>query len=373
MIRRYNAGLATSLNIISVPACDKHTTVAGPERQSTDLTDERSRRLFEANPADFFGLYADPAIILNADEAEGIINTALDWLDANPLYTLTLAGRISRNQLKEALNAGNVRHIGVAVTEIPAPRLFKAVFEEDKLTGFVSSGGFVDEQTLLRACAAPDSTRGTQKWTALYRELLQDDAFAHLRIKNRDVFFNFMRALSSMTAKPINWAQIAQACGATGPTVRDWTNYLEKKGIVHIIEPLEAQAPRRAILRPKLYWADPGFALWFSESVTAPEESFVNALTENALFLTLFDAFFEARFLHFDDTNHVECPLIVESNGRRRGIFFAETDEAHKRNARYLKSLVKASLIENTALSIRRNGLAAASVLTYISCDSCDD
>ena len=135
-----------------------------------------------------------------------------------------------------------------------------------------------------------------------------------------------------------------------------------------MIEPLTARPPRRAKLRPKLYWTTPGLALWLSDEMTSPGEVLSASLLENALFLALKDALPEARFMHFADTNHIVAPLVAlvkADDGTVLEPFWCAADDAGKAAARKaLKSLARASITDDAGSLVVLNMTDASELLT---------
>lgn len=327
-----------------------------------DLADIRAWRYFKASPMSFFEQYADDFLIANANLAPDVLKQAVVFLDENPVSTLKISGHFSRQAI-EAIKALAQEHdIGVDVCLRPAARAIRA--EVDEKSGALQLAWTTGAATVAGHLAAAGHAPGkgtVQRWTQTFRELLVGDFLPELRLRDRDMFFRFMKALSALTARPVNWTELGRQTGASHTCVRAWTEHLAAIGLVDLIGPMTAPAPRRAKLRPKLYWTAPGLALWLSDTMTRPTAGQISALYENAVYLALKDAMPDAYWLHFMDTNAIEVHLIALESGKfPHPIFFTGDKFDDKFALKCLKSLAKIGLVGSEAWTVPASGLNAA-------------
>ncbi len=318
---------------------------ADAPRAVVELSDIRAWRFFRAAPQDFLEQYASGFIISDVHLAEGFLGFALEFLVRRPAATLWVRERISRRALIEQVTAARREGIACEVRQFHAARALKAALSDDLALEALAPAcaparAAPQPVNLLAAGPEPGATRfSASGWTDFFKRLWYEDLASTLRLRDRSSFFSFMKALSARTARPLNWAEIAAESGISAPTARDWTRHLESIGLCELIEPMRAQPPRRAKLRPKLYWTTPGLALWLSDEMTRPCESFVGALFENALYLSLKDALPQARFLHFADTNRITAPIIALEEELPARAFFTAAAGAQDVQAHAVKSL----------------------------------
>lgn len=344
-------------------------TDAEREYMTVDLADIRAWRFYKAAPQDFLQQYADEFIIFNANMAHDIFEEALRFLDLFPLSTLTLCGRFSRQATQAVCAQGPMHDARVAVKELPATRLMRLVstHEGDLSFELTRSMPEATRWPVALGWAGLDASveHSAQAWTQAFRKVLIEDVIPELRIRQKSLFFTFMKALATHTAQGLNWARLGAQCGISAPCARDWTKFLAQIGLIDLIAPLKAPAPRRSKMRPKLYWTAPGLALWLSDSMINPGDDLTQRVFENTCYLAIKTAQRHAQFVHFLDTNGVLVPLITQTRTARglvRQAYFFESATLTRTDAlRYLKSLTKIQLIEPTAHCIVRPAAPGAS------------
>ena len=333
-------------------------------KMTVDLFDVRAWRFFKANPNSFFEQYADDFVIVNAQAAEGFLEKAASFLQDNLLSTLTVCARYARNELFCFAQAHADDDIGVEISFRAGPRSVSAQTQDGSITAFEVRNNCRDLCHLIASSGMPSlETSPAAYWTETFKRLLIEDIVPELGIRDRALFFAFMKALAKRTSQGLNWAGIGAEVGISAPCARDWTQFLAQIAVVVLIEPMTAPSPRRAKIRKKLYWTTPGLALWLSDNMTSPEVDAQYALLENILYLAVKDAKPDAQFMHFLDTNYVKAHLIACENGTKKAYYFTGPGFEEKDALKSLKSLSKPGLIAGEAFLIRP-GLTTQEIAT---------
>lgn len=302
-----------------------------------DLADIRAWRFFHAAPEEFFLQYAKRFWVDHVHVAFEAVDAALPLLAARKIPSLTLAGHFGPNGLSELQDKCRALDIRLTTHRLAAPRALK-----------------LTEQTLVwsaepdRALAAAGLS-GTGEpallWTRWFNRFFADEVLPVLRVRKADVFFGFMKALSDASFSGLNWAGLGAKCGISGPCARDWCAFLTDAGVIELLPAAHAPAPRRAKQRPKLCWNAPGLAVWLSDAVTGVSSELRTALTRNAVYLALKDAFPDAHFAHFLDTNYVEAPLLLQQGSDTTAVFFPMTTADRDLCRRHHLSLARAGIV----------------------------
>lgn len=353
----------------------RENAASSPARMVVELSDIRAWRFFEAAPEDFLEQYAGEFVIADVHLVPSFFEHALDYLQSHPGAQLCMRGRFCRRKLLQALDAASARGISVEVKQLSSLRALavRTVAQEAAAAGssLGSAPSIVLSEVFCTRSASKENCKNysisdiygagptaednqanrfsAQAWTNFFKQLWFEDLAPALRLRDRSSFFAYMKALAGQTSRGLNWAQIASASSISAPTARDWTKQLEAIGLCELIEPLKAPAPRRAKLRPKLYWTTPGLALWLADSMLSPTEEFAAALVENALFLALKDALPFAKFRHFIDTNYITAPIVAESEGTKTAFFLVRNEKERMHAVKSLKSLAKANIVSAQA------------------------
>ena len=326
-----------------------------------DLADIRAWRFFRASPAEFLEQYGRDFCIDHIHAAFEVLTEAVKHLDLWHTRSLTLSGHIGSRRLTALRKTCDQRGIRLTVTYLTAPRALTFDTADASLRHAGSCG-----TALLTAGIGSDSPlRATPSvyWSAWFHRFFYDEVLPVLRVRDPGTFFSYLKVLSDYTARGMNWAGIGTRCGISGPCARDWCRFLVDCGVVELVEAASAPAPRRAKMRPKLFWNTPGLAVWFSDTAGHLTPELKNALIENCVYLALKDAFPGAAFSHFLDTNAVTCPLMMKKPGENFTAFYFPKDALEAQTAlRYHKSIVKAGIAGGTPRVVFEGDAAPADI-----------
>lgn len=316
-------------------------------KMTVDLFDVRAWRFFKTAPQSFFEQYADDFVIVNVQAVDNFLEEAAKFLSENLVSTLTVCGRFSRQVLFAFKKEHQDDDIGVEIRFLTSPRALHAQVLDNRIAGFECVHPELDAVRRIAAAGMEETKLSPAAyWTKTFQKLLIEDIIPELGVRDRSVFFTFMKTLAGCTAQGLNWAAIGSESGISAPCARDWTQYLADIGVIDLVDAMTAPAPRRAKIRKKLYWTAPGLALWLSDSMTAPSESLVSAMTENLAYLAIKDALPQASFLHFLDTNNVKAQIIAQEKDTSTAFYFASESFTRADAVRSLKSLSKIHLVE---------------------------
>ncbi len=100
----------------------------------------------------------------------------------------------------------------------------------------------------------------------LYSEYFQNYIERDLRqmvaIRDLLLFEKFLRVLAGRIGQVVNISSLANDVGISRGTLNEWLTVLEASFIVFRLLPWSANAGKRAIKSPKLYFTEPGLAAW---------------------------------------------------------------------------------------------------------------
>ena len=317
-------------------------------RSRTDLADIRAWRFFDAAPEEFFRQYAQDFIIDHVHVAPESVQKGATLLAERKLTSLTMAGHMAAFQIEALRNMARDKDFLLQVERLPASRAMS--LESNQLLWHSSPEVALAVAGLNTHAATPAAA--SIQWTAWFRRFYADEVLPVLRVRHAGTFFQFMKTLTDASATGLNWAGLGEKCGISGPSVRDWCLFLTESGVIDLVAPMPAPAPRRAKMRPKLYWNAPGLALWLTDAVTGLTPAMRTALTENAVYLALKDAHPEGRFTHFLDTNYVKAPLILTEDGVSTAFYFPKNDEEVAQSIKHHASLVRARIVSGEAVIV---------------------
>ena len=174
-----------------------------------------------------------------------------------------------------------------------------------------------------------DTERDWQEYYSSYVATYLERDINELILADGVTFTKFLTAVAARTGELLNYANIANEVGVSEPTIKKWISILERTGIVYLLQPYSANALKRAIKTPKIYFRDTGLACYLTRWLTA------DALKCSAVAGNMFETFVVSEILKSytnegkdykfsifyyrgkdkGTTNENEIDLIIEENG----------------------------------------------------------
>ena len=174
-----------------------------------------------------------------------------------------------------------------------------------------------------------DTERDWQEYYSSYVATYLERDINELILADSVTFTKFLTAVAARTGELLNYANIANEVGVSEPTIKKWISILERTGIVYLLQPYSANALKRAIKTPKIYFRDTGLACYLTRWLTA------DALKCSAVAGNMFETFVVSEILKSytnegkdykfsifyyrgkdkGTTNENEIDLIIEENG----------------------------------------------------------
>ncbi len=182
-------------------------------------------------------------------------------------------------------------------------------------------------QSLLRGgypelVAEPD--RDISLWHSSYvQTYLERDVRSLRQVGDLLSFQSFLRALAARTGQLLNLTDVARDLGIAVNTAKAWLSVLEATFQVIVLRPYHANAGKRLVKTPKVYFTDTGM-LCYLAGLKDPDHTAAGPLGgpifETAVLLQIVKAFVnrgEEPRVHFWRTSTgVEVDLVVEAGGQ---------------------------------------------------------
>lgn len=295
---------------------------AHPELMHADFADIRTLRFYTQLPADFFAQYAGTALFENADRVPDFAAAASAWLQDHPGSSITAAAYCGRSQVHRYANECTAHGIDFLPVAVPAPRTLTLPETDHLADSTLTLPALEWPDAALRAGMPAGALGSVSKgWETFFREELLPDLWDALAVKKRSLFYDFLVTLARALGEPLNFSALASACGLSAPGVRAWVEGLEARGVIDLVPGLVVPRPRRTLMRPRIFFTQPGLAAWLVDPTAAVAADFSGVLRANLLYLAVKDARPQADFFHFLDTNKVCVPLISVAADRREAWF----------------------------------------------------
>lgn len=267
----------------------KSTTVDqlfGDNFETVTLDDAEELDMALSNPRAFFESHPWPLIIDEVQKAVGLlseIKKIVDeqrriWMKNNEqrrlMFVLTGSNQFELKQgISESL-AGRTAVINMSgFTQTEKRGISGSLFTVDLQEllnkqrdhkDFYRSSGLVFEDIFQGGM--PDICTGESKRDIYYKAYI--DTYIERDVRNlisassEMQFRKFISLLALRTAQEVVYNEISNAIGINVETCKRWISILQTSGIVYLLEPYLANASKRIIKAPKLYFMDTGLCAY---------------------------------------------------------------------------------------------------------------
>jgi len=166
-----------------------------------------------------------------------------------------------------------------------------------------------------------DQGLAPQDWLAgYYQTYVERDVREVSNIGNLEIFQRFVRLCAGRTGQLLNLSSLANDCGISHTTARQWISILQTGFIIHLLPPHFNNFSKRIIKSPKLYFIDTGllcYLLRIREPADLTDHAMRGAIFETYVVSELFKAFVhrgETPPLYFwrDRTGH-EVDVLIDT------------------------------------------------------------
>jgi hypothetical protein len=166
-----------------------------------------------------------------------------------------------------------------------------------------------------------DQGLAPQDWLAgYYQTYVERDVREVSNIGNLEIFQRFVRLCAGRTGQLLNLSSLANDCGISHTTARQWISILQAGFIIHLLPPHFNNFSKRIIKSPKLYFIDTGllcYLLRIREPADLTDHAMRGAIFETYVVSELFKAFVhrgETPPLYFwrDRTGH-EVDVLIDT------------------------------------------------------------
>lgn len=267
----------------------KSTTVDqlfGDKFETVTLDDAEELDMALSNPRAFFESHPWPLIIDEVQKAVGLLseikkivdNQRRIWMKNNePRQLMFVLTGSNQFELQEGISeslAGRTAVINMSgFTQTEKRGISGTLFDID-LQEYLNKQR--DRKDFYRSSVAvfedifqggmPDICTGESKRDIYYKAYIdtyiEKDVRKLISASSEMQFRKFISLLALRTAQEVVYNEIANAIGINVETCKRWISILQTSGIVYLLEPYMANASKRIIKAPKLYFMDTGLCAY---------------------------------------------------------------------------------------------------------------
>ncbi len=258
-----------------------------PEKPYVLLEDPDTRAFAEEDPRSFLAQYEKTGAVL--DEVQRVphifsyLQGILDRTNRPGQYILTGSQNfLLMESISQSLagRTGIIRLLPLSMKELSQEGIVLPRYEEYLATGLYPR--------LHATALQPADFYSSYIQTYLERDLRQIK-----QVQNLSAFQAFMKMCAFRSGQVVNYSSLAQDCGVTHTTARDWLSLLETFSILYFVRPYHRNFGKRLIRMPKLIFTDPGLAAHLA-GIRGPDD-----LSYHPLKGGLFESLIVAEFLKY--------------------------------------------------------------------------
>ena len=172
------------------------------------------------------------------------------------------------------------------------------------------------------------------------RTYIERDVSQIINLNDKLKFQRFMEVIASLTGEELVVNNIAKALGVSINTINSWLSVLIAGNIVYLLEPYnENSTLKRAVKRPKLYFADTGLAAYLARVNNAEalrnsifSGRFIETYVVNEILKSYKNNNKKVNFYYYRDADQKEIDLVIMDGGElhfvecKSGISYSKKD-----------------------------------------------
>ena len=267
----------------------KTTTVDvlfGDDFEFVTLDDSDELDLALSNPKVFFESHPWPVIIDEVQKAVGLLNEIKRIVDAQrriwmknnePRRLMFILTGSNQFELQEGISeslAGRTAVINMSgFTQVEKRgergKLFEVDFDVSMKIQHDQPDYYKNSQEIFEDIfqgGMPDICTGESKRDIYYKAYIdtyiERDVRKLISASSEMQFRKFIALVALRTAQEITYNEISNALGINVETCKRWLSILQTSGLVYLLEPYMANASKRIIKAPKLYFIDTGLCAY---------------------------------------------------------------------------------------------------------------
>lgn len=226
-----------------------------PEREYVSLEDPEQREFAKSDPRGFLNRFEQGAIIDEAQRCPDLFSYLQTLVDTHRVmgeFILTGSQHFGMHSgISQSLagRVGLVQLLPLSMTELSGVNHLP-----DRLDELLWTGGY---PPLYDRAVTPELW--FPNYVATY---IERDVHQLLAVRDLDLFQRFVRLCAARTGQLLNLSSLANDCGISHVTAREWLNVLEAGYITMRLQPYHRNFGKRLVKTPKLYFLDTGLAAW---------------------------------------------------------------------------------------------------------------
>ncbi|MBT1170654.1 ATP-binding protein [Bifidobacterium sp. SO4] len=289
---------------------------AFPDYRYVSLEDADVRALAQDDPRSFLERFDSKVILDEAQRVPELFSYMQGVIDnRNEPGQYVLSGSQNFLLLKSISQSLAGRVAILHLLPLSYAEMSAAGVTPDSMSGFLFAGGYPRLKTM-----GIDPQDFFPNYISTY---IDRDVREELGVKKVAEFNTFLTMCATRVGEVLNLASLANDCGISVDTVRDWLSILEASFIAFRLHPYHRNYGKRLIKAPKLYFYDTGLAanlLGIESGDQMLMSQYRGNLYENSVVVEIIKRYQalgrEPKLFYWRDSNKKEIDVILEKGGR---------------------------------------------------------
>ncbi len=239
------------------------------KRNYVSLDNLNMRKRAIEDPQLFLQTYGTPLIIDEIQHAPNLFpyikeivdnsnENGLFWLTGSQQFKLmknvseTLAGRVGIIEMNSLNYAEKSEKLSAPFN--PESLKEKYVFAELNIFKNIFEGGMPK--------LVVDKVDRDLFFDSYIKTYLERDVRDSAQVGDSLSFYKFLISIAARTGEQLNYTTIADDCGVSVPTVKNWISILVASGIIYLLEPYSNNVLKRTTKMPKIIFMDTGLCAY---------------------------------------------------------------------------------------------------------------
>lgn len=122
------------------------------------------------------------------------------------------------------------------------------------------------------------------------------------QVQNLSTFQTFMKMCAYRSGQVVNYSSLANDCGITHNTAKEWLSLLETSMLIVLVRPHHKNFNKRLVKMPKLYFTDPGLATYLA-GIQSADDLCYHSLKGGLFESLIITEFLKFRYNHGKESN----------------------------------------------------------------------
>lgn len=322
-----------------------------PDKKYVSLEDIDNRKYAMSDPRGFLSEYSNGVIIDEVQKVPDLLSYIQGIVDKNQIKGEFILTGSSQFELSRSISQSLAgRTALLKLFPFSYVEIYNSAEYSAEWVNKVLYKGFYPR-------IHSDDLDATEAMSAYVETYVERDVRQFYDVKDLNLFSTFIKLIAARTGQILNYSNIADDCGVTIPTIKNWVSILEQSYIIFLLQPYHSNMKKRLVKTPKVYFYDVGLCAYLNG---AKQENHIGALPNKG---SLFENFvisevlkmsahnsFKDEFYFFRDKNKKEVDLLINKGLK---IYPYEIKSAltynsdFTKNLKYLADLTKSDNIGN--------------------------